>query len=138
MVVGSPPPTRGTLSESTCTAGGFGITPAYAGNTIRKRNKAVASKDHPRLRGEHKQLQNNVRKYRGSPPPTRGTLHLVKPRFYSTRITPAYAGNTSASCNFRDFDRDHPRLRGEHYSTYYLICDNGGSPPPTRGTLMIK
>ena len=74
----------------------------------------------------------------GSPPPTRGTLKSTIRNIMPIRITPAYAGNTCFSCFFSFRSWDHPRLRGEHITFY---CDTEtvqGSPPPTRGTLVIS
>ena len=51
--MGSPPPTRGTLTTNTLGAVALGITPAYAGNTKMNGYTIMAEKDHPRLRGEH-------------------------------------------------------------------------------------
>ena len=73
--------------------------------------------------------------FKGSPPPTRGTLlHKVLVET-GKRITPAYAGNTISTALKGNISSDHPRLRGEHYLqgtfTFYIL----GSPPPTRGTL---
>ena len=50
--------------------------------------------DHPRLRGEHFDFEDDK-----------------KP---DKRITPAYAGNTKCTMLKRQITRDHPRLRGEH------------------------
>ena len=91
---GSPPPTRGTpllfISVSVVT----GITPAYAGNTGKYKTKRRAIGDHPRLRGEHATQLFFSNLFRGSPPPTRGTLYRSVNIFDYGGITPAYAGNT--------------------------------------------
>ena len=94
IIEGSPPPTRGTLPILLPILSQTGITPAYAGNTQPLACKHRTIRDHPRLRGEHRQRQHTTEQYRGSPPPTRGTLNCA--RIYSAhiRITPAYAGNT--------------------------------------------
>ncbi|EFU77573.1 hypothetical protein HMPREF0381_0529 [Lachnoanaerobaculum saburreum DSM 3986] len=52
-ILGSPPHTRGTLGLAEGMEMARGITPAYAGNTLQIVLKAVASQDHPRIRGEH-------------------------------------------------------------------------------------
>ena len=75
--------------------------------------------------------------FAGSPPPTRGTLQLLFGDEIVTGITPAYAGNTLMFLGDLTIIGDHPRLRGEHQ---ILIVGNyvtPGSPPPTRGTLLI-
>ena len=74
----------------------------------------------------------------GSPPPTRGTPYGGYKKQGLDRITPAYAGNTEI-LEVREFKTgDHPRLRGEHSKALRLIKGRQGSPPPTRGTHIIK
>ena len=71
----------------------------------------------------------------GSPPPTRGTRFLNSSASISLSITPAYAGNTFPHGFQTLKSQDHPRLRGEHCSSFQLFLLIPGSPPPTRGTL---
>ena len=71
----------------------------------------------------------------GSPPPTRGTLFFSCFARHLPGITPAYAGNTILFLLCSSFARDHPRLRGEHYTRESNLSHVTGSPPPTRGTL---
>ena len=117
---------------------GWGITPAYAGNTLIKLKVSVFTRDHPRLRGEHYNYRYLRGLGEGSPPPTRGTpivslFHSIQPR-----ITPAYAGNTSIRRNRIPLYQDHPRLRGEHFISSIIIIMLPGSPPPTRGTQYLN
>ena len=70
---GSPPPTRGTHHLSPFINSSFGITPAYAGNTLYTSIVFYFSEDHPRLRGEHAMEKLKSSFDVGSPPPTRGT-----------------------------------------------------------------
>ena len=81
-VKGSPPPMRGKVSTIEQNAPAIGITPAYAGKSIKNELFAWNKQDHPRLCGE--KLFNNVHQnFRlGSPPPMRGKVtftlfHLV-------------------------------------------------------------
>ena len=53
QVLGSPPPTRGTLEDGYAVIISTGITPAYAGNTSTEEYIVTEDRDHPRLRGEH-------------------------------------------------------------------------------------
>ena len=91
-------------------------------------------RNHPRLRGEHYNKFNNIRKEKGSPPPTRGTQFEFKLHFVRAGITPAYAGNTNAARRVPHGAKDHPRLRGEHGLRLVPASILSGSPPPTRGT----
>ena len=113
-VMGSPPPTRGTQSETTCSKIEQGITPAYAGNTYTLLLCCPSTRDHPRLRGEHALFNRWERFNQGSPPPTRGTLPF--------------------SHSILSQLQDHPRLRGEHKMKSVQNPPEEGSPPPTRGT----
>ena len=92
--VGSPPPTRGTLKICIAHSVKCRITPAYAGNTLRKGEKEMGYKDHPRLRGEHGFITSQRLNSLGSPPPTRGTRDGGLTHTVLSGITPAYAGNT--------------------------------------------
>ena len=112
-----------------------GITPAYAGNTIRENELRYKMGDHPRLRGEHYQSSLKDICGIGSPPPTRGTLIYNNNWIMYFRITPAYAGNTSEGWPELSSEGDHPRLRGEHQAVGNPEAQDSGSPPPTRGTL---
>ena len=91
---GSPPLTRGTRESFIERICYYGITPAYAGNTLNGVTKCVIWRDHPRLRGEHDLSIKLLPLYGGSPPLTRGTLIDGAKGLASFGITPAYAGNT--------------------------------------------
>ena len=94
--------------------------------------------DHPRLRGEHISTLFTMFTVYGSPPPTRGTHKTANLLFCAMGITPAYAGNTQCvNCDCCVL-WDHPRLRGEHIKTQVDSGSPMGSPPPTRGTLLIS
>ena len=156
-LIGSPPPTRGTRFWLNNTPSNFGITPASAGNTHKYSQSCLCSWDHPRLRGEHSASSFLNKIFTGSPPPTRGTLLSMMIDTCSIGITPAYAGNTLSkrlrSYLIGDHPRlrgehsfsdlavltgvDHPRLRGEHNISLLHTRVRLGSPPPTRGTLLI-
>ena len=133
---GSPPLTRGTLFASIFNFCRNGITPAYAGNTIKFFMIFLLSGDHPRLRGEHFGTICRKTTCGGSPPLTRGTLSLKFGKKFRKRITPAYAGNTIFLSGDTARYEDHPRLRGEHFATSLAAGSVGGSPPLTRGTLI--
>ena len=136
-LVGSPPPTRGTRIPLFKAIVAQGITPAYAGNTRPNVKPKLCYKDHPRLRGEHLVPDILALSVTGSPPPTRGTHRLTSNFAPSSRITPAYAGNTCGRTFIATYKRDHPRLRGEHFLYVLPSSRYPGSPPPTRGTLLL-
>ena len=72
IVLGSPPPMRGKVSDS------------VAGQ--------CSVEDHPRLCGEKPFLQDIFPPVPGSPPPMRGKVHMCIVPSAALGITPAYAG----------------------------------------------
>ena len=49
------------------------------------------------------------------------------------RITPAYAGKSSAFIRSSPVNQDHPRLCGEKMPAASCVLHRPGSPPPMRG-----
>ena len=115
VILGSPPPMRGTPINYHIGWISPRITPAYAGNTATPVVNALNSTDHPRLCGEHSHCRTFDHIHLGSPPPMRGTLNDRINAYNYYRITPAYAGNTSKRGRLPLVVRDHPRLCGEHF-----------------------
>ncbi len=106
---------RGTRNQIMLQDVVYGITPAYAGNTVLGYIPANNIKDHPRLCGEHSNLQGSHIIDVGSPPLMRGTQR------------PSRAGP--------GIRKDHPRLCGEHPYQLSQHFRYLGSPPLMRGTL---
>ena len=113
--VGSSPHTRGARGLRAQGRPVPGIIPAYAGSTRRCCSRWPATKDHPRIRGEH-------RACRRCPACLLG-------------IIPAYAGSTTPPLPDRTNRRDHPRIRGEHAISWPHLPSGRGSSPHTRGAL---
>ena len=92
---GSSPRMRGTPHKIPIGDGGYGIIPAYAGNTLffPDKRKGV-NRDHPRVCGEHTAIIHPLTHGRGSSPRMRGTPLTVCHSTPFTGIIPAYAGNT--------------------------------------------
>ena len=89
--------------------------------------------NHPRLRGEYRELQVSGCPIAGSPPLARG-IRISSFQFgMMSRITPACAGNTGFMLYQLLFVGDHPRLRGEYYSQRTERQRQQGSPPLARG-----
>ena len=109
------------------------IIPAYAGSTPAAPPRAVAGKDHPRIRGEHHlpYWRHNGRV--GSSPHTRGAPCWPATTRDPTRIIPAYAGSTTPPTLRPSCSPDHPRIRGEHVRAAADLLVLAGSSPHTRG-----
>ncbi len=134
-LLGSSPRARGTRHSEERQDQRLGIIPAGAGNTILSAKLTIATRDHPRGRGEHTRAGQVGPGARSDHPRGRGE-HLGQkdgtpykygssPRARGTRcgrglehgrrgIIPAGAGNTRTRRTSRPNRRDHPRGRGEH------------------------
>ena len=134
---GSPPHTRGIPQPVPQPQPQPGITPAHAGNTEGFPKIIHANGDHPRTRGEYVQTMVLGADNKGSPPHTRGIHFVEKSRPVSLGITPAHAGNTQWNIHEDRENRDHPRTRGEYFRFSLRTSDVSGSPPHTRGILVI-
>ena len=113
------------------TAGG--ITPAYAGKSVRGNPPARFTKDHPRLCGEKALHTNSLIFFLGSPPPMRGKGMNVLADYVGFGITPAYAGKSGMGLVYTQSEQDHPRLCGEKCYMGARTHKAVGSPPPMRG-----
>src|SRR5690606_8460856 len=91
------------------------------------------SKDHPRVRGEHRSVDLLARPRHGSPPRARGAHVLIGPRTDTIGITPACAGSTERVTRAPQVREDHPRVRGEHGGPMRVPANTYGSPPRARG-----
>ena len=130
---GSPPPMRGKGVRRGKWQNAYRITPAYAGKSRNVLDHFRFNRDHPRLCGEKEIKSSPMSSPIGSPPPMRGKGTQILWNCFFDRITPAYAGKSSAFICSSPVNQDHPRLCGE--KTY---CQSGshlckGSPPPMRG-----
>ena len=72
------------------------ITPAYAGKSVAQKRSYLFVQDHPRLCGEKLPGGRTTSKNMGSPPPMRGKVKTPLVKTTHFRITPAYAGKSSA------------------------------------------
>ena len=111
---GSPLLARGIQAYEEAQKPYGGITPAYAGNTMRRSTARRPRRDHPRLRGEYSSCRSFAILSLGSPPLARGILPFSYADDMPPGITPACAGNTRIVKFSVLMLRDHPRLRGEY------------------------
>ena len=110
-----------------------GIIPACAGSTAGRAVRGLATRDHPRVRGEHSQSVSRTSRRRGSSPRARGAPTRPAATYGVTGIIPACAGSTRERRVRRRVRRDHPRVRGEHARCPLLLSSSAGSSPRARG-----
>ena len=135
---GSSPHARGTHCGALNTSGVVGIIPACAGNTKGQTTPSTATRDHPRMRGEHGDYRAYFRGQWGSSPHARGTPVRLTGTLILTGIIPACAGNTNIYRKQTRKQWDHPRMRGEHIDLPIPMYTVRGSSPHARGTLINK
>ena len=136
-VYGSPPLTRGIPVMPLIGARSPGFTPAHAGNTLSYPQTLLPCQVHPRSRGEYSCWWHFLFYNQGSPPLTRGIHCNVGVLTLYMGFTPAHAGNTKTIPFYADPTGVHPRSRGE-YIKRTSKCNAGiGSPPLTRGILLL-
>ena len=133
---GSSPHARGARRVHDASEALPGIIPACAGSTIGAFSALRMPRDHPRIRGEHDDVDFWEVAARGSSPHTRGALPLLSQCSVHAGIIPAYAGSTVTSSRTGTPSRDHPRMRGEHVREGEKPPENAGSSPPARGALL--
>ena len=110
-----------------------GIIPACAGSTMLPAVLIGASRDHPRVRGEHRPLSLPSARASGSSPRARGAQHVRNRNPVREGIIPACAGSTRTGRRAQDQKGDHPRVRGEHDQEPWRDGWGTGSSPRARG-----
>ena len=94
-VLGSSPRMRGTPFVVIAVTVWRGIIPAYAGNTLPVLPNPFSPRDHPRVCGEHGEIDVCMAGNMGSSPRMRGTPVIPSSCGRLVGIIPAYAGNTT-------------------------------------------
>ena len=116
---GSPPRGRGKDHPIQGRKKFKGITPAWAGKSLKQGFFDIAFKDHPRVGGEKSAPTYSLNLVGGSPPRGRGKglqLCIMQP---DDRITPAWAGKSSPPAGGTTPNWDHPRVGGEKRNTFH-------------------
>ena len=135
----------------------FGSSPHTRGAPWTPARSCTRWQDHPRIRGEHRNLYESIANGLGIIPAYAGsTRRRLRPHAHDPWIIPAYAGSTPCRCHKIDWpcgssphtrgapasmdrssarSRDHPRIRGEHYFKTLTAYSTTGSSPHTRGAL---
>ncbi len=113
---GPPPRARGPRVRVQRQRRADGTTPACAGTTPPRRRRPPRWRDHPRVRGDHRDASAGGGRIAGPPPRARGPRRPGGWARRAGRTTPACAGTTRSrrGCGVRS--GDHPRVRGDHPS----------------------
>ena len=150
---GSPPRGRGKAGSPATGSVSPGITPAWAGKSYRvyhclascwnhPRNAGkrwddsaarTQCRDHPRMGGEKHLSGTTDNRPQGSPPRGRGKGSKADVECLRSRITPAWAGKSSAHTRKSGTSGDHPRVGGEKLAVRQQALFHLGSPPHGRG-----
>ena len=130
---GASPLTRGKLRPEDQRSGGEGRIPAHAGKTSTGQDLALASRAHPRSRGENLAEQGWDVPALGASPLTRGKLSTFILAVWDNGRIPAHAGKTRGPRRLRARTRAHPRSRGENFSRPKVTPRFPGASPLTRG-----
>ena len=129
----SPPRMRGKGVIDVLVPEPFGITPAYAGKSLRHSLTAYILWDHPRVCGEKSKYRLQINWWLGSPPRMRGKEQAAVQMGVRLGITPAYAGKSVHRSGLHRTEGDHPRVCGEKIYPLLAIASPLGSPPRVRG-----
>ena len=130
---GSPPRMRGKAEPDCVGALEGGITPAYAGKSVKVNEPDCLPRDHPRVCGEKRLRAAPSHPITGSPPRMRGKVPQPGVEGCRLGITPAYAGKSQTAGCRTAAPEDHPRVCGEKTSSNVPERKNPGSPPRMQG-----
>jgi len=131
---GSSPRGRGTAETAAKCIGRVRVIPAWAGNSVWPGSVRAVAAGHPRVGGEQSAPKRSYWTRGGSSPRGRGTDAAGNAPLDSTRVIPAWAGNSRRSARRYAATAGHPRVGGEQVSLIYAWSDAGGSSPRGRGT----
>ena len=111
---GSSPRGRGKLQGDWSGVWAGRLIPAWAGKTRPVARLPVGRQAHPRVGGENRDLDDNMRTALGSSPRGRGKHVDVLPGTYRLGLIPAWAGKTHDGDRLTKRDAAHPRVGGEN------------------------
>ena len=100
FLMGSSPHTRDKSGNPMNKCKYFGIIPAYAGQISSNASCAIASRDHPRIRGTNESIPTAIDIAPGSSPHTRDKYSFRHRYASRLRIIPAYAGQIREGGSF--------------------------------------
>ena len=89
------------------------------------------------MRGEHNARPHPSVHFKGSSPHARGARSTRKKNLRARGIIHACAGSTYHEWEAGREEEDHPRMRGEHFSTILNASSISGSSPHARGAPIL-
>ncbi len=131
--MGTPPRARGGGRETWRPPGRPGNTPACAGRRAVLRSGRSEGGEHPRVRGEERELADARSRTLGTPPRARGGGRRRSGSRWRGGNTPACAGRSDGEHRPHRAEREHPRVRGEEIRGSYRWAAREGTPPRARG-----
>ena len=138
IIPGSSPHARGTQVKAAPEATVNRFIPACTGNTGIAKTLPARQSVHPRMHGEHFSGPIAGQGHLGSSPHARGTHHHRSESLPLVRFIPACTGNTLSVMASERSIAVHPRMHGEHKSSWCLNHGRFGSSPHARGTLINR
>ena len=111
---GSSPLTRGKRWYAKRHGAYYGLIPAHAGKTSPSAPGGIASRAHPRSRGENVTINQGWDRLEGSSPLTRGKRIGMTATIKGRGLIPAHAGKTQSFAAPERPRGAHPRSRGEN------------------------
>ena len=130
---GSSPLTRGKRIAKITQRGLCRLIPAHAGKTTTWPGFWLATRAHPRSRGENHASSCQIVRSNGSSPLTRGKLLQTREGRPGCGLIPAHAGKTTGASAGLLVVAAHPRSRGENSASAREDIHVDGSSPLTRG-----
>ena len=116
----------------------WGSSPRTRGALLKVRATRVASRDHPRVRGEHVSVVAHVLHGHGIIPAYAGsTPAMPSALMWSTGSSPRTRGARCNRCRTCESSRDHPRVRGEHQHDFEVEAVEPGIIPAYAGSTLV-
>ncbi len=131
--LGSSPRSRGPLQAQRLDLIFARFIPAFAGTTSKSIRCSTAPTVHPRVRGDHREVDLLARSRLGSSPRSRGPQLGARWGSTAGRFIPAFAGTTGRREISVAHRTVHPRVRGDHVSARRNVDADAGSSPRSRG-----
>ena len=132
-IEGTSPRARGKHSPSMFSTSSSRNIPACAGKTAGIDQADANRQEHPRVRGENREVFEGEDFYSGTSPRTRVKQVVDAEKRLDLGNIPAHAGKTLHQTGAENHAAEHPRARGENTLDMMLQEPTRGTSPRTRG-----